>query len=68
MTEEDTEYDRTTILDESPLTHVVDDECFVFPLPLMLREPGVKQNSYVMVFSIWNTMIGTIVVSLPWAF
>ena len=51
-----------------PLTHVVDDECFVFPLPLMLREPGEKSNSYVMVFSIWNTMIGTIVLSLPWAF
>ena len=51
-----------------PMTHVVDDECFVFPLPLMLREPGEKSNSYVMIFSIWNTMIGTIVVSLPWAF
>ena len=49
-------------------THVVDDECFVIPLPLMLREAGEKQNSFVMVFSIWHTMIGTAVVSLPWAF
>ena len=24
---------------ESP-THVVDDECFVYPLPLTLKEPG----------------------------
>jgi hypothetical protein len=40
-------------------THVVDDECFVIPLPLMLREAGEKQNSFVMVFSIWHTMIGT---------
>ena len=49
-------------------THVVDDECFLFPLPLMLREAGEKQNSFVIVFSIWNTMIGTAVVCLPWAF
>ena len=34
----------------------------------MLREPGEKQNSFVIVFSIWNTMIGTAVVCLPWAF
>ena len=50
------------------LTHVVDDECFVYPLPLMLREAGELQNSYVISFSIWNTMIGTAVVCLPWAF
>jgi len=49
-------------------THVVDDACFVFPLPLMLRESGTKHNSYVIVFSIWNTMIGSVVVCLPWAF
>lgn len=46
----------------------MDDACYVFPLPLMLRESGEKHNSYVIVFSIWNTMIGTAVVCLPWAF
>ena len=64
---EETDDGRSTLVD-NPLTHVVDDEIFVFPLPLMLREPGEKSNDYVMVFSIWNTMIGTIVVCLPWAF
>ena len=34
----------------------------------MLKEPGEKHNSYVIIFSIWNTMIGTAVVCLPWAF
>ena len=52
---------------ETP-THVVDEDCFVFPLPLVLAEPGSKHNSHVIVFSIWNTMIGTAVVCLPWAF
>ena len=31
-------------------------------------EAGDKQNSFVIIFSIWNTMIGTVVVCLPWAF
>ena len=48
--------------------HVVDDSLFVFPLPLTLQEPGEKQNSFVIVFSIWNIMIGSAIVSLPWAF
>lgn len=31
-------------------------------------EAGELQNSFVIVFSCWNTMIGTAVVALPWAF
>ena len=50
------------------LTHEVEDDCFVFPLPLMLKEPGEKQNSFVIIFSCWNTMIGTVIVALPWAY
>lgn len=66
--ENDDEMRSTFNTDGAPMTHVVDDECFVFPLPLMLREAGEKSNSFVIVFSIWNTMIGTAIVSLPWAF
>ena len=72
------ENEGTSLLDQSEMTglgqsqdaptHVVDDECFVIPLPLMLREAGQLQNSYVMVLSICHTMIGTAVVCLPWAF
>ena len=31
-------------------------------------EAGEKHNSYVIVFSVWNTMIGVPIVVLPWAF
>ena len=40
--EENTDMDESQLDDfqgESP-THVVDDECFVYPLPLTLKEPG----------------------------
>lgn len=42
---------------------------FLFlPIFSLFTEPGEKQNSYVIVFSIWNTMMGSTIVSLPWAF
>ena len=34
----------------------------------ILAVPGEKQSSMVIIFSCWKTMIGTAVVSLPWAF
>ena len=51
-----------------PPSHVIDDDLYVFNLPFIKTEPGQKQKSIVIIFSCWNTMIGTAVVSLPWAF
>jgi hypothetical protein len=39
--------------------------------PLNSEEPVDKkgtQSSIIIIFSVWKTMIGTAVVSLPWAF
>lgn len=48
--------------------HVVEDSLFVFQLPLTLQERDDKQNSFVIVFSIWSFLVGTAICSLPWAF
>ena len=40
MTGDDDDVRSTFNMGGAPMTHVVDDECFVFPLPLMLREAG----------------------------
>ena len=33
-----------------------------------IAEPGEKQGSLVIIFSVWKTMLGSAVVSLPWAY
>jgi len=35
---------------------------------LLTDPPGQKQSSMIIIFSCWKTMIGSAVVSLPWAF
>lgn len=48
--------------------HIVDDSVFVFPLPLILQEQGDKVDDSVVIFSLWNLMVGTTIVTMPWAF
>ncbi|CAD5111828.1 DgyrCDS1097 [Dimorphilus gyrociliatus] len=45
-------------------THVVPPE---FYLVIPFKPEGGKQNSIVTIFSIWNTMVGTSLLSIPWA-
>ena len=53
-----------------PPRHVIDPDLFVLwqnpfaPAP----SPDQKQSSTVIIFSVWKTMLGSAVVSLPWAF
>ncbi|XP_022253990.1 sodium-coupled neutral amino acid transporter 9-like isoform X2 [Limulus polyphemus] len=44
--------------------HVV-PSYFFYPFPF--RKIVGKQNSIVTIFSIWNTMMGTTLLSMPWA-
>ncbi|KAK2157177.1 hypothetical protein LSH36_196g03032 [Paralvinella palmiformis] len=44
--------------------HVVPSEYF---LVIPFRQDGGKQSSLVTIFSIWNTMVGTSILSMPWA-
>jgi solute carrier family 38 (sodium-coupled neutral amino acid transporter), member 9 len=50
--------------------HVIDQDLFIIWWnPFAGREEqGKKQSSLVIIFSCWKTMIGSAVVSLPWAF
>lgn len=47
--------------------HIIDDTLFYFNLPFMKPVTG-KQSSTIIIFSVWKTMLGSAVVSLPWAF
>ncbi|XP_071492458.1 sodium-coupled neutral amino acid transporter 9 homolog [Diadema antillarum] len=47
--------------------HVVPTSLFVLVSPFVKKESGAKQNSIVTIFSIWNTMMGTSLLSMPWA-
>jgi hypothetical protein len=50
---------------------VIDPNLFVYSLPGIISatsEEGGKQSSFVTIFSCWNTMLGTAIVALPWAF
>jgi hypothetical protein len=52
-----------------PPMHVIDNDLFVFKLPFSKApQPGEKMSSMVIIFSCWKTMLGSAVVSLPWAF
>ena len=49
----------------------IDPSLFVFAIPGIMKantEAGGKQSSVVTIFSCWNTMLGTAIVALPWAF
>jgi len=49
--------------------HVIDKNLFIFTNPFTGKsDEASKQSSIVIIFSVWKTMIGTAVVSLPWAF
>lgn len=37
-------------------------------MAIYVEDPGHKQSSMVIIFSVWKTMIGSAVVSLPWAY
>lgn len=59
--------DRNSLL--APPTHTIDENLFVFRLPFAAEpEPGAKNGSRVIIFSCWNTCIGSAIVALPWAF
>ncbi|XP_054717544.1 LOW QUALITY PROTEIN: sodium-coupled neutral amino acid transporter 9 homolog [Uloborus diversus] len=45
--------------------HVV-PETFFFPFAPIIKPSG-KQNSVITIFSIWNTMMGSSLLSIPWA-
>eukprot|EP00057_Strongylocentrotus_purpuratus_P005308 XP_003730672.1 PREDICTED: sodium-coupled neutral amino acid transporter 9 isoform X1 [Strongylocentrotus purpuratus] len=49
--------------------HVVPSDLFVLIVPfnLVKKDPGAKQSSIITIFSIWNTMMGTSLLSMPWA-
>ena len=54
-----------------PSKLAIDPALFVYGIPGIISknsEPGGKQSSFVTIFSCWNTMLGTAIVSLPWAF
>jgi hypothetical protein len=57
--------DVATILE--PPKHIIDDNLFFFNIPFMKPVTG-KQSSMIIIFSVWKTMLGSAVVSLPWAF
>lgn len=42
--------------------------CLITNLTVFVEDPGHKQSSMVIIFSVWKTMIGSAVVSLPWAY
>ena len=46
--------------------HVIENDYYVLPNPLTSTEPGAKQKSITTIFTCWNTMIGSGIVSLPW--
>jgi amino acid permease len=49
--------------------HVVDEDLFLFQNPFLPRQAkGEKQGSLIIIFSCWKTMLGTAVVTLPWAY
>jgi len=51
--------------------HVLDKDLFIYqwnPFREIKPEDNEKAGSLVIIFSVWKTMIGTAVVSLPWAF
>jgi len=53
----------------APPTHIIDENLFVFRLPFGADpEPGAKNGSRIIIFSCWNTCIGSAIVALPWAF
>ena len=49
--------------------HVVDNNLFLLhnPFTQVGQEQGAKASSTVIVFSCWKTMMGSAVVSMPWA-
>lgn len=51
---------------EVPL-HVVDENLFLLMNPFHKPEDGNKASSMVIIFSCWKTMMGSAVVSMPWA-
>jgi sodium-coupled neutral amino acid transporter 9 len=53
----------------NPPVHVVDNNLFLLhnPFAQVGQEQGAKASSTVIVFSCWKTMMGSAVVSMPWA-
>nr|XP_054764312.1 sodium-coupled neutral amino acid transporter 9 homolog isoform X2 [Lytechinus pictus] len=49
--------------------HVLPSDLFllIVPFNLVKKDPGAKQSSIITIFSIWNTMMGTSLLSMPWA-
>lgn len=48
---------------------VIEIEQFIFQNPFLPRaKKGEKQSSIIIIFSCWKTMLGTAVVTLPWAY
>ena len=49
--------------------HLIDPNLFVLSNPFKTAgDDSEKSSSLIVIFSCWKTMIGTAVVSLPWAF
>ena len=65
-----------------PPSHVIDKELFLAQIPfgklfillvtkfiaLIIVSPEEKHSSWIIIFSVWKTMVGTAVAILPWAF
>ncbi|KAB7507801.1 Sodium-coupled neutral amino acid transporter 9-like protein [Armadillidium nasatum] len=48
--------------------HIVPPELFSFYIPGHSKEPDGKNPSHITIMSIWNTMMGTSLLTMPWAF
>ncbi|ROT72766.1 neutral amino acid transporter 9 [Penaeus vannamei] len=48
--------------------HIVPPELFLPYIPGHVRDADGKQSSYITIIAIWNTMMGTSLMTMPWAF
>ena len=48
--------------------HTIDPSLYVIHFPFESSDPQGKHGSLTTIFSVWNAMVGTGLVTIPWAY